>query len=61
MALKIKKEEKLVSIDIPKEMAVEQNVTGCEISTYDPRFAKKMEIARRGMRKYRNALAELAK
>lgn len=30
-------------------------------SPYDPNFVKKMEAARRGMKKYRNALVELAK
>ena len=33
----------------------------CEISAYNPDFAKKAEVARRGMKKYRNALIELAK
>ncbi len=35
--------------------------SGYEISAYDPDFAKKMEVARRGMKKYHNALIELAK
>lgn len=30
-------------------------------SSYDPNFEKKMEAARQGMKKYRNALVELAK
>lgn len=29
-------------------------------SSYDPNFEKKMEAARQGMKKYRNALVELA-
>jgi hypothetical protein len=33
----------------------------CEISAYNPDFTKKVELARRGMKKYRNALIELAK
>ena len=35
--------------------------SGYEISAYDPEFVKKIEAARRGMKKYRNALIELAK
>jgi putative addiction module antidote len=31
------------------------------LSPYDPKFEKAMEVARRGMKIYRNALAELAK
>jgi putative addiction module antidote len=34
---------------------------GIRLTPYDPHFQKAMEIARRGMRIYRNALAELAK
>jgi bifunctional DNA-binding transcriptional regulator/antitoxin component of YhaV-PrlF toxin-antitoxin module len=58
---------------IPKEMAASMNIddgnnlfatktqSGYEISAYDPSFVKKIEAARRGMKKYRNALIELAK
>jgi putative addiction module antidote len=31
------------------------------LSVYDPKFTSAMEYARKGMKKYRNALAELAK
>lgn len=34
---------------------------GILITPYDPNFAKAMEIAERGSKKYRNALRELAK
>ena len=34
---------------------------GMRITPYDPEFEKQMEIARKGMRKFRNALRELAK
>jgi putative addiction module antidote len=34
---------------------------GLRLTPYDPSFEKKMEIALKGMRKYRNALRELAK
>jgi putative addiction module antidote len=73
MILNVKKRGNSLSVIIPKEMAVEMKIEdgdnlfvtktafGYEISAYDPSFTKKMEIARRGMKKYRNALAELAK
>lgn len=73
MTLNVKKRGNSLSVIIPKEMAAEMNIedgdtlfvtktpSGYEISPYDPSFAKKMEIARRGMKKYRNALIELAK
>ncbi len=34
---------------------------GLRITPYDPEFGRKMEIAAAGMRRYRNALRELAK
>ncbi len=73
MILNVKKRGNSLSVIIPKEMAVEMDVTdgdplfatktptGYELSSYDPDFAKKVEVARRGIRKYRNALVELAK
>ncbi len=73
MRLNVKKRGNSLSVIVPKEMAASMNVddgdqlfatktpTGYEISAYDPSFAKKIEAARRGMRKYRNALIELAK
>lgn len=33
---------------------------GMRLTPYDPEFAKQMEVAEKGMRKYRNALRELA-
>jgi putative addiction module antidote len=73
ITLNVKKRGNSLSVIIPKEMATEMNIedgdtlfvtktpSGYEISPYDPSFAQKMEIARRGMKKYRNALIELAK
>ena len=43
------------------EILATRTPSGYEISAYDPSFAKKIEAARQGMRKYRNALIELAK
>ena len=34
---------------------------GIRLTPYDPNFERAMEVARRGMKVYRNALAELAK
>lgn len=34
---------------------------GLRLTPYDPDFDKAMEVARRGMKRYSNALAELAK
>ena len=34
---------------------------GIRFTPHDPKFEKAMEVARRGMKLYRNALAELAK
>ena len=34
---------------------------GVNLTPYDPHFARQMEVAAKGMRKYRNALRELAK
>jgi putative addiction module antidote len=73
MLLSIKKRGNSLSVIVPKEMADSMNVDdgdrlfatktplGYEISVYDPSFEKKIEAARRGMNKYRNALVELAK
>ena len=73
MRLNVKKRGNSLSIIIPKEMATNMNIddgdtlfatktpTGYEISAYDPDFVKKIEAARRGIKKYRNALIELAK
>jgi putative addiction module antidote len=71
MLLNVKKQGDSLSINVPKEMAVSLNIedgdnlfatrtrSGYEISAYYPDFAKKMEAARRGMKKYRNALIAL--
>lgn len=73
MLLNVKKRGNSLSVIVPKEMAASMQVgdgdrlfatktpSGYELSAYDPNFVKKMEAARRGMRKYRNALIELAK
>jgi putative addiction module antidote len=73
MLLTVRKRGNSLSVIVPREMAISMNVddgdtlfatktpSGYEISAYDPNFVKKIEAARRGMKKYRNALVELAK
>ncbi len=73
MRLSVKKRGNSLSVIIPKEMATSMNIedgdslfatktpSGYEISAYDPDFVKKIAAARRGIKKYRNALNELAK
>ena len=73
MLLNVKKRGNPLSVIVPKEMAANMQVddgdslfatktpSGYEISACDPDFVKKVEAARRGMKKYRNALIELAK
>jgi putative addiction module antidote len=73
MLLNVKKRGNSLSVIIPKDIADSMKVadgdtlfatktpSGYEISPYDPNFVKKIEAARRGMKKYRNALVELAK
>lgn len=50
--LKIEKGDTLTLIETPN---------GVELTPYDPEFEADMEAARKVMRKYRNALRELAK
>jgi len=73
MFLNVKKRGNSRSIIVSKEMAMGMNVddgdtlfatktpSGSEITPYDPNFAKNIEAVRQGMKKYRNALIELAK
>lgn len=59
---------------LPKEAMARLNVSlgskfyatltaegGLRLTPYDPNFEKAMKVARKGMKVYRNALAELAK
>lgn len=43
------------------EVSLVESEDGLAIYPYDPEFEKTMELAREGMRNYRNALRELAK
>lgn len=44
-----------------KLFPVEQPNGGLLLTPHDPNFEKAMEVARRGMKRYHNALAKLAK
>ena len=72
--LKVRKIGNSLGILLPKDTALElQAKAGTSLflskapegrfylSQFDSEFAKQMEIAREGMRKYRNTLKELAK
>ena len=73
-ALQIRKIGNSIGFILPKEMAarlnlkegdklfpIEQPGGGFILTPHDPDFERAMEIARRGMKRYHNALAELAK
>lgn len=72
--VEVKKIGNSSGVILPKELMARLNIStgdtfyatltpegGIRLTPYDPRFEKAMEIARRGMKVYRNALAELAK
>ncbi|MGC9527757.1 MAG: AbrB/MazE/SpoVT family DNA-binding domain-containing protein [Limnospira sp.] len=72
MKLHVQKSGNSLSVIIPEEIAARLNIgdgdtlyltetpNGYEISVSDPDFAKKMAIARKGIKKYRHALIDLA-
>ena len=73
-ALQIRKIGNSIGFILSKEMAarlnlkegdklfpIEQPGGGFILTPHDPDFEKAMTVARRGMRRYHNALAELAK
>lgn len=72
--LKIRKIGNSLGLILPREMlaelglgegdevvAVKQGHKAFSLSVPEPEFARQMEIARKGMKRYREALAELAK
>ena len=73
MELKLRKVGNSLALIVPKhvrqKMGVKEGDTvyltetpdGYHVSPYDPEFARQMELAEKGMKKYRNALRELAK
>jgi putative addiction module antidote len=73
-ALQVRKIGNSIGFILPKETAVRFNLKegdrlfvleqpdgGLLLTHHDPDFEKAMEVARRGMKRYHNALAELAK
>ena len=74
LELKLRKIGNSLGLVLPKEAVAKLNVVegdhlfitetpegAFRLSAADPEFAKQMEIARAGMRRYRNTLRELAK
>lgn len=72
--VQLKKIGNSTGVILPKELMARLNIAvgdsfyatltpegGLRFTPYDPKFEKAMEVARRGMKIYRNALAELAK
>lgn len=72
--LQVRKIGNSIGVILPKELVarlnlkegdklfpLEQSGGGLMLTPYDPDFEKAMEVARRGMKRYHNALAELAK
>ena len=72
--VKLKKIGNSTGVILPKEVMARLNLTvgdkfyatltpegGIRFTPYDPNFEKAMNVARKGMKIYRNALAELAK
>jgi len=72
--IKVRKVGNSLGLLLPKEAVQELNVAEGEslhlckapdgrfyLTAYDPEFERQMEIAREGMRRYRNTLRELAK
>lgn len=73
-SVKLKKIGNSTGFILPKEMMARLNIAtgdtfyatvtpegGIRLTPYDPKFEQAMQVARRGMKIYRNALAELAK
>jgi len=73
LELKIRRVGNSLGLVLPKEALAQLNVEegdqlyiteapgGFRLTAADPAFAKQMEVAEKGMRRYRNALRELAK
>ena len=60
----------IIPRDVAARLGIEQGKSfqliemadgGLRLAPFEPEFERAMEIARKGMRRYRNALAELAK
>jgi len=73
-SVRLKKIGNSTGFILPKEMMARLNIAtgdtfyatitpegGIRLTPFDPKFEQAMKVARRGMKIYRNALAELAK
>ena len=73
MVLKVRRIGNSLGVILPAEATAALNVAdgdklfltespeGLKLTPYDPQFEKQMAVAAKGMRKYRNALRELAR
>ena len=73
MELKLRKVGNSLALIVPKHARQKMGVKegdavyltetpdGYQITPYDPEFARQMELAEKGMKKFRNALRELAR
>lgn len=52
---------KALRVEEGDSIFITQGPDGVTLTAYDPAFERQMEVAAKGMRKYRNALRELAK
>ena len=52
---------KRLGVDEGDELFLVETPSGYEVTPYDPEFEAQLEIARTGMKAYRNTLRELAK
>jgi len=73
LELKVRRVGNSLGLVLPKEALAQLNVGegdqlyitetpgGFRLTAADPEFAKQMEVAEKGLKRYRNALRELAK
>lgn len=50
-----------LGVDKGDSLIFSETPEGYRVTAFDPDFHRQLELARKGMRKYRNALRELAK
>ena len=50
-----------LGVDVGDELYLVESPNGFEVTPYDPEFETQLQIARKGMKAYRNTLHELAK
>jgi putative addiction module antidote len=50
-----------LNVEAGDKLFLSDSPDGFRVTPYDPEFARQMAVAAKGMKKYRNALRELAK